>query len=72
MVIADYYYPDWACLVDFLLQSRVEKLLAWAAGDWTDNPLDLCSQSGDYDLSATATCIDFSNFPSLALLGCGG
>jgi len=55
MVTADYYYPDWVRLVDFFLQSGVEKLLAWTAGDWTHNPLDLCSQSGAYDLSATAT-----------------
>jgi len=45
--------PSW-----FFLQSGVEKLLAWAAVDWTDNPLDLCFQSGDYDLSATANLID--------------
>jgi len=36
-------------------QSGVEKLLAWANGDWAHNPLDLCSQLGAYDLSATAT-----------------
>jgi len=40
----------------FFLQSGVEKLLAWVAGDWTHNhTLDLSSQSGAYDLSATAT-----------------
>jgi len=27
----------------------------YAAGNWTHNPLDLCSQSGAYDLSAKAT-----------------
>jgi len=54
MDIADYYYHDWGCLVDFFA-IWVEKLQAWAAGDWTHNPLDLCSQSGVYDLSATAT-----------------
>jgi len=43
MVTADYHYPDWGCLVDFFLQSGVEKLLAWAAGDLTHNALDLCS-----------------------------
>jgi len=29
IVTADYYYPDWRFLVDFILQSGVEKLLAW-------------------------------------------
>jgi len=39
----------------FFLQSGVEKLLAWVAGDWTHNhTLDLSSQLGAYDLSATA------------------
>jgi len=28
MVTADYYYPARGCLVDFFLQSGVEKLLA--------------------------------------------
>jgi len=37
MATADYYYPDWECLVDFFLESGVEKLLAWVAGDWTHN-----------------------------------
>jgi len=46
MVTADYNYPDWERLVDFFLQSRVEKLLAWAAGDWTHN-------LSTYDLSAS-------------------
>jgi len=55
MVTADYYYPDWESLVGFL-QSWLEKLLAWEAGDWTQT-LDLSSQSGAYDLSATATPI---------------
>jgi len=54
MVTADYYYPDWGCLVDFFA-IEVEKLLAWAAGDWTHNPWDICSQSGAHDLSAKAT-----------------
>jgi len=42
MVTADYYYPDWVCLVDFL-QSGIEKLLVWAAEDWTDNLRSLFS-----------------------------
>jgi len=37
----------------FFFATGVEKLLAWAGGDWTHNPLDLCSQSGAYDLSVT-------------------
>jgi len=36
------------------LQSGVEKLLAWAVGI-EPTTLDLCSQSGASDLSATAT-----------------
>jgi len=30
------YYPDWGCQVDFFKFGE-EKLMAWAAGDWTDN-----------------------------------
>jgi len=58
MATPDDYYPDWECLVDFFLQSGVEKLLAWVAGDWTHNhTLDLSSQSGAYDLSANSMWI---------------
>jgi len=32
-VTADYYYPDWECLVDFFLQSGVESLLAYGMGE---------------------------------------
>jgi len=55
MVTADYYNPDWECLVDFFLQSGVEKLLAWVAAGIERITLDLSSQSGAYDLSATAS-----------------
>jgi len=51
MVNADYYYPEWGCLVDFFAIWGW-KWLAWAAGDWTHNRLDLCSQSGTNDQSA--------------------
>jgi len=39
------------------LQSGVEKLLAWAAGDGTRTTLDLSYESDAFDLSATATPI---------------
>jgi len=52
MVIADYYYPGWEFLVDFL-QSEVEKLLACVAGDWIHNLRSKFSV-GVYDLLATA------------------
>jgi len=60
MVTADYYYPDCEYLVDLFLQSGVEKLLAWAAGI-EPTTLDLSSQSGAYDLSATATDVLFKS-----------
>jgi len=50
LVTADCYYPDWGSIID-ILHSRVEKLLAWPGLKST--PLDLGSQSGAYDLSAT-------------------
>jgi len=49
-VTADYHYPDLGCLVDFFA-IQVEKLIAGIE----PTTLDLCSQSGAYDLSATAT-----------------
>jgi len=33
MVTADYYYPDWGCLVNIFFEIQFEKLLAMAAGD---------------------------------------
>jgi len=53
-VTKDYYYPDWVCLVDFFA------IWGWkiaGVSGWGLNPptLDLCSQSGAYDLSAMAT-----------------
>jgi len=57
MTTADYYCPDWECLVDFFLQSGVEKLLAGI--EPTTTTLDLSSQSGAYDLSAMATPMIF-------------
>jgi len=39
VVTADYYYPDWGCHVDFSCTTT----------------LDLSSQSGAYDISATLT-----------------
>jgi len=40
----------------FFVQSRIEKLLAWAGGDGTQDLRDLSSQSGVDDLSVTVTC----------------
>jgi len=63
VVTADYYYPDWECLVDFFFNPRLKNC-------WHGRPeiepttLDLSSQPGAYDLSATATPIQ-SSYPIL-------
>jgi len=55
MVTADYYYPNWECLVDFFA-IRGWKIAGTAWGlNFEPTTLDLSSQSGAYDLSAIAT-----------------
>jgi len=44
MVIADYCYPEWGCLLDFFLQPWVENVLA-RLRIWTQATLDLNSRS---------------------------
>jgi len=56
-VTADYYYPEWGHLVNFFA------IWGWkiaGMGSWGLNPqhLDHCSQSGAFDLSATAMLQD--------------
>jgi len=51
MYTADYHYPDRGCLVDFLA-IRSGKI---AGMGWGPITLDLSSQSGAFDHSATAT-----------------
>jgi len=53
MVTADYYYPDWGCLVDFFCFSGLKSCWHRRLGI-EPVTLDLSSQSGAYDLSATA------------------
>jgi len=55
-VTADYYYPDWGCLADFFCDSSLKNCwFGWPGIEPTT--LDLSSQSGAYDLSATATLL---------------
>jgi len=60
MVAADYYYPDWECLVDWFCNPVLKNC-------WHGRPgielttLDLCSQSDVYDLSVTAQNKDTGN-----------
>jgi len=49
MDTADYYNPDWACLVDFLT------IWAWDGWGFQLTTLDLSSQSGAFDQSAKTT-----------------
>jgi len=54
MVTADYYYPYWECLVDFFRNPGLKS--CWHGQPGIEPiPLDPSSQSGAYDLSATAT-----------------
>jgi len=54
MATADYYYPDWECLVDFFCNPGLKN--CWHGWPGIEPPtLDLSSQSGAYDFSATAT-----------------
>jgi len=46
-----HYFPVWGCLVDFFAIWGW-KIPGTAVGDWTHNPLDLCSQSGPLNQSA--------------------
>jgi len=56
MATADYYYPDWECLVDFFCNLGLKNCWQGLLGiEPTTTTLDLSSQSGAYDLSATAT-----------------
>jgi len=51
-VTADYYYPDWGCLIDCILKSVMKNCwLGWRSIETTT--LDLNSQSGAFDQSAT-------------------
>jgi len=60
MATADYYYPDWECLVDFFFAIRGWKIAGMGGQgiEPTTTTLDLSSQSGAYDLSAIATHLD--------------
>jgi len=56
MATADYYYPDWECLVDFFCNPGLKNCWhGWPGIEPTTTTLDLSSQSGAYDLSAMAT-----------------
>jgi len=55
MATADYYYPDWECLVDFFCNPGLKNCWhGWPGIEPTTITLDISSQSGAYDLSATA------------------
>jgi len=55
MATADYYYPDWECLVDFFCNPGLQNCWHGQPGiEPTTTTLYISSQSGAYDLSATA------------------
>jgi len=58
MVTKDCYNPDWGCLVDFLCNPGLKNC-------WTHNLRSYFSQSGAYDLSATATPSSQQYFPTV-------
>jgi len=56
MATADYHYPDWECLADFFSNPGLKNCWhGWPGIEPTTTTLDLSSQSGAYDLSASAT-----------------
>jgi len=61
MAAADYYYPDWECLVDFFCNPGLKNCWhGWLGIEPTTATLDLSSQSGAYDLSAMATTLTWN------------
>jgi len=63
MATADYYYPDWECLVDFFCNPELKNCWhGWPGIEPTTTTLDLSSQSVAYDLSATATPVNWRHY----------